>query len=334
MPFGVESGEPAQLTGIFHPAGPGADGRARHALGYRRVRDRLRGQVGVLAVAVLLGGVSAAVETSAPAGPAGGIGQLSGRGSGRRAAVRARGARVVVDRRSHGRHGRRAWDGPRDARLVRRDLGRDDGGNDVPVGGADGGAVLAHDARARCRRAAAVRRGLPAWCGPRPASLAYGVFRAGRALLGDQLAWDQGGRWLAGGTLLVAAAYELSPLKDVCLAKCRSPFGYLMGSWRNGRAGALRMGAGHGAWCLGCCWALMAALFALGVMSLVWTAVVAGVIALEKTLPYKRVAVWGTAAFLVALAVGVLAFPHDVPGLTVPGGSNAKKAMDSMQMAP
>jgi predicted metal-binding membrane protein len=149
---------------------------------------------------------------------------------------------------------------------------------------------------------------------------AYGVFRLGRALLGDQLAWDQGGRWLAGGILIVAALYELTPLKDVCLSKCRSPLGYLMGSWRNGRLGALRMGAGHGLWCLGCCWALMAALFALGVMSLAWMAIIAGVIALEKTLPYRRAATWGTAAFLLVLAVGVLAFPESVPGLTVPGG--------------
>ena len=161
---------------------------------------------------------------------------------------------------------------------------------------------------------------------------AYGVFRAGRAVLGDELAWDAGGRWLAGGVLVVAALYELTPVKDACLAKCRSPLGYLLGSWRDGRPGALRMGAGHGAWCLGCCWALMAALFALGVMSLTWTAVVAGVIALEKTLPYKRIATWGAAAFLLALAIGVLAFPHDVPGLTVPDSSGAMKAMDSMQM--
>ena len=161
---------------------------------------------------------------------------------------------------------------------------------------------------------------------------AYGVFRAGRAVLGDQLAWDQGGRWLAGGVLVAAAVYELTPLKNVCLSKCRSPLGYLVGSWRDGRAGALRMGAGHGAWCLGCCWALMAALFALGVMSLAWTAVVAGVIALEKTLPWRRVATWGTTAFLLALAVGVVAFPHDVPGLTVPDSSGAMKVMDSMEM--
>jgi predicted metal-binding membrane protein len=161
---------------------------------------------------------------------------------------------------------------------------------------------------------------------------AYGVFRGGRALLGDQLAWDSGGRWLAGGVLLAAALYELTPLKNVCLSKCRTPLGYLMGSWRDGRAGALRMGAGHGAWCLGCCWALMAALFALGVMSIAWTAVVAGVIALEKTLPYRRTAVWGVAAFLLVLAVAVVAFPHDLPGLTIPGGSDAMKAMDSMHM--
>jgi hypothetical protein len=81
---------------------------------------------------------------------------------------------------------------------------------------------------------------------------------------GDVLAWDHAGRWIAGGTLLVAAGYELTPLKDVCLGKCRSPLGFLLGSWRDGPAGAVRMGAKNGAWCVGCCWALMASLFALG----------------------------------------------------------------------
>ena len=163
---------------------------------------------------------------------------------------------------------------------------------------------------------------------------AYGIFRLGRALLGDQLAWGDAGQWVAGGVLILAAVYELTPLKDACLSKCRSPLGYLMGSWRNGRLGAFRMGAGHGAWCLGCCWALMAALFALGVMSLAWMAIVAGVIAVEKTLPYRRVATWGTAAVLLLLAVGLLAFPDSVPGLTVPGSDASMKAMDSMQMSP
>src|SRR5262249_38761656 len=112
--------------------------------------------------------------------------------------------------------------------------------------------------------------------------LAYGLARIGSELFGDVLAWDSAGRWVAGGTLLVAAAYELTPLKDVCLGKCRTPLGFLLGSWRDGLSGALQMGARHGAWCVGCCWALMASLFALGVMSLVWMALVAGLIAFEK----------------------------------------------------
>ena len=97
------------------------------------------------------------------------------------------------------------------------------------------------------------------------------------------LAWERAGRWVAGATLLVAAVYELTPLKDVCLAKCRSPLGFLLGAWRDGRAGALQMGARHGGWCVGCCWALMASLFALGVMSIAWMAFVAALIAAEKT---------------------------------------------------
>ncbi|PRY43230.1 putative metal-binding membrane protein [Geodermatophilus tzadiensis] len=136
---------------------------------------------------------------------------------------------------------------------------------------------------------------------------------------GDVLAWDRAGRWVAGATLVVAAVYELTPLKDVCLGKCRSPLGFLLGSWRDGRRGALQMGARHGAWCVGCCWALMASLFALGVMSVVWMAVVAGVIAVEKTLPWRRVATYGTAALLLALGVLVLTAPQAVPALTTPG---------------
>ena len=151
--------------------------------------------------------------------------------------------------------------------------------------------------------------------------LAYAVFDLGRSLGGDVLAWDRGGQWLAGGSLLIAAAYELTPLKDVCLAKCRSPLGFLVGAWRDGRWGAFTMGLRHGAWCVGCCWALMASLFALGVMSVTWMAVVAGLIALEKTLPWRRVATYGTTAVLLVLALLVLVDPGVVPGLSIPGGS-------------
>jgi predicted metal-binding membrane protein len=149
--------------------------------------------------------------------------------------------------------------------------------------------------------------------------VAYGVFDLGRSLLGNELAWDTAGRWLPGGTLVVAAAYELTPLKDVCLTKCRSPIGFLISEWRAGLWGGFNMGARHGAWCVGCCWALMASLFALGVMSLAWMAFVAALIALEKTLPWRRTATYATAALLLLLGIALLVEPEAVPGLTLPG---------------
>ena len=149
-------------------------------------------------------------------------------------------------------------------------------------------------------------------------ALAFGVASAVGRIAGDVLAWDRAGRWVAAATLLAAAVYELTPLKDVCLGKCRSPLGMLLGSWRDGWSGALRMGMRNGAWCVGCCWALMASFFALGIMSVVWMAVVAGVIALEKTLPWRHVATYATTAALVALGALLLAAPHAVPGLEIP----------------
>jgi predicted metal-binding membrane protein len=152
---------------------------------------------------------------------------------------------------------------------------------------------------------------------------AYALYALCRWAFGAQLAWHRGGRWLAGGVLLVAALYELTPVKDVCLGKCRSPLGFLMGSWRGGIRGGFAMGSKHAAWCVGCCWALMAALFALGVMSILWMAVIAGLITVEKLLPWRRAAVWSTTLLLLALAVGVLAVPGSVPGFVVPSGSTA-----------
>lgn len=147
---------------------------------------------------------------------------------------------------------------------------------------------------------------------------AYTAARFGGGAVGGILAWDRAGRWVAAGTLALAAAYELTPLKDVCLGKCRSPLGTLLGRWRGGRRGALVMGAENGAWCVGCCWALMLSLFALGMMSLVWMAFVAALIAAEKLLPWQRAATWGTVVALAALAVVVAAAPHALPGLTIP----------------
>lgn len=148
--------------------------------------------------------------------------------------------------------------------------------------------------------------------------VAYALFDGWRSVVGGELAWDEAGRWVAGGTLILAAAYELTPAKDACLARCRSPLGFLLSAWRPGFRGALRMGGGHGAWCLGCCWALMASLFALGVMSLAWMALVAAAIALEKTVPWGRGVKAATAALLLLLGIALLVAPGAVPGLTIP----------------
>jgi predicted metal-binding membrane protein len=157
---------------------------------------------------------------------------------------------------------------------------------------------------------------LATWAGA--GVLAVAIASVGSGLGGDVLAWHRAGRWVAAATLLIAAVYEFTPLKDVCLGKCRSPFGVLLGSWREGGWGPLQMGVKNGAWCVGCCWALMASLFALGIMSVVWMALVAALIAAEKLLPWRRVATYGTAAILLALALLLLAAPDAIPGLTIP----------------
>jgi predicted metal-binding membrane protein len=89
-----------------------------------------------------------------------------------------------------------------------------------------------------------------------------------------------------GGVLLLAAGiYQWTPLKHVCLSKCRSPLGFVLNEWREGRRGALLMGLKHGGYCTGCCWSLMALLLVAGVMNLLWVAAIAGFILLEKVAP-------------------------------------------------
>jgi predicted metal-binding membrane protein len=148
---------------------------------------------------------------------------------------------------------------------------------------------------------------------------AFGAARLAGPAAGGALAWDAGGRWLAGATVLVAAVYQLTPLKEACLGRCRNPLAFLLGSWRPGMLGALQMGSANALWCTGCCWALMASLFALGVMSVAWMALIAALVALEKTLPWRRLASTGTAALLAAIGILLLAVPDVLPGLTIPG---------------
>ena len=159
----------------------------------------------------------------------------------------------------------------------------------------------------------------------------YGIYRLGKAATGDVFSWGNAGPYLAGAIVLTAALYQLTPLKDVCLRHCRSPVMFLMTHWRPGRLGALRMGIVHGGWCVGCCWALMGALFALGVMSLGWMAFIAALIAVEKLLPWKALANRGIAILLLALGLAVAFTPANVPGLTLPGSPKATRAMRSME---
>ena len=91
--------------------------------------------------------------------------------------------------------------------------------------------------------------------------------------------------YLGGGLLIGAGIYQLTPLKTACLKHCRTPFSFVALHWRTGTRGTLVMGMHHGAFCVGCCWALMALLFVGGVMNLAWVAIIAGFVLLEKVLP-------------------------------------------------
>lgn len=93
-------------------------------------------------------------------------------------------------------------------------------------------------------------------------------------------------RWLTAGLLVAAGLFQLTPLKSACLTHCRAPASFLAQHWRPGRSGAFRLGLVHGAYCLGCCWALMLLLFAAGIMNLVWIAGLAALVLVEKLAPF------------------------------------------------
>jgi predicted metal-binding membrane protein len=89
----------------------------------------------------------------------------------------------------------------------------------------------------------------------------------------------------SGLLLILAGIYQFTPLKNMCLSHCRTPLGFLINEWRDGTGGALRMGVRHGFYCIGCCWLLMTLLFVVGVMNLLWVAVIAGIVIIEKVMP-------------------------------------------------
>jgi predicted metal-binding membrane protein len=160
--------------------------------------------------------------------------------------------------------------------------------------------------------------------------VAYGVFRLVTSLDNGFLAWDEAGPYVAGGALAGAGLYQRTPLKDLCLRHCRGPMHFILHGWREGRTGALRMGAEHGLYCVGCCWGLMVILFVLGVMSLFWMAAVAAIIFAEKVLPYGLRLSRVFALAFIAFGIWIAAAPSSVPGLTDPSKAPSMIEMDKM----
>jgi predicted metal-binding membrane protein len=160
--------------------------------------------------------------------------------------------------------------------------------------------------------------------------IAYALFTWIRSLSIGELRWSHDGRYLAGAVLIAAAIYQLTPAKDAALRRCRGAHDVVLGQRREGRLGALWMGALHGAWCVGCCWLLMAALFALGLMSITWMVVVAGAIAAEKLLPSPARTSRAIAVGLAALGIALIGSPARVPGLVLPDSAQAQRTMQAM----
>lgn len=111
---------------------------------------------------------------------------------------------------------------------------------------------------------------------------------------------------VSGGLLLAAGVFQWTPLKRACLSGCRSPLSFLMSGWRDGAAGAFSMGLRHGTFCVGCCWALMALLFVVGVMNLLWIAVIALFVMAEKTLPRGELLGYIGGVALVTAGIAVM----------------------------
>lgn len=113
---------------------------------------------------------------------------------------------------------------------------------------------------------------------------------------------------ILGGVILMAAGvFQFTPLKQACLSHCRTPLGYFMTEWRGGKWGALVMGVRHGAFCVGCCWLIMALLFVAGVMNLLWIAGIAGYVLLEKVLPHGHKVSWGFGLLTIGWGVWMVA---------------------------
>lgn len=149
-------------------------------------------------------------------------------------------------------------------------------------------------------------------------ALAYPL-ALGAEKLATQSMWLMENAARFGGVILVVAGlYQLSPLKRICLSKCRTPLQFILSSWREGYSGAFRMGFEHGAYCLGCCWLLFVILFPLGIMNIAVMALVAALIFAEKTFPLGQRIAQLSALLLSAYGVLVLVVPGALPTMPSP----------------
>ena len=146
----------------------------------------------------------------------------------------------------------------------------------------------------------------------------FGLVGYGLALLFEGLAGDSA--WaaddmsrVAGGFLVAAGMYQLSPLKRVCLSRCRSPLSFMLSYWRDGRRGALNMGLRHGLYCLGCCWVLFLLLFPIGVMNVAAMVAVAALVFAEKALPGGDRVASAAAGILVVYGSLAIIMPAVLP---------------------
>ena len=156
-----------------------------------------------------------------------------------------------------------------------------------------------------------------------------GYFVVWTSFAASAFAFDMGVHWLAhtwrwlnqndevipATTLALAAVYQVTPLKNACLRSCRNPATYIMHHYRRGRLSGLRLGVGHGLFCLGCCWALMLVMFAVGVAHLAWMGVLAVVMVAEKTMPAGDALTRPLAVSLLGLAAIAILAPGSIPGI-------------------
>ena len=129
----------------------------------------------------------------------------------------------------------------------------------------------------------------------------------------DFIAWHKSGPMLVGSVLFLASVYQVSSLKNACLTHCRSPLSYFAHNWHDGYCGSLRMGLFHGFICVVCCWALMAVMFAVGTMSMIWMGLLTLLMFAEKIFPFGHKLAIPIAAFLWVMGVWIAIFPESAP---------------------